>query len=149
MAKKVRNSTYKSHSLQVFTTNHLITHTGEGKNKSRLILSKQEHVHKSMIGHQLVVVVTDSKFSCRSKFNQTLNARGLTDACLVNWVLINLTRCVVSRKQKQREKSAGHEDCIKPSMIEIKLNISAQYICYYPSAPTKTASVIIIQFSIF
>ncbi|MFS7996419.1 hypothetical protein Hanom_Chr12g01129771 [Helianthus anomalus] len=42
------------------------------------------------------------------------------------------------RQQKERQESASHENCIKPTMVEIKLNISTQHICYdYPAKIPK------------
>lgn len=40
------------------------------------------------------------------------------------------------REKKQGKESTSYEDGIKPSMIEIKLDISAQYISY--NQPAKT-----------
>lgn len=51
-------------------------------------------------------------------------------------MFISMTRRVMCRKQKHREKCTGCEDCIKPPKVEIKLNVSTQYISYDHPANT-------------
>lgn len=46
----------------------------------------------------------------------------------VDGVLIRLARRVVSGDQEEREERAGHKQRVKPTMVEVKLDVSAQNI---------------------
>lgn len=59
----------------------------------------------------------------------------------IDRVFLSLTRCVMCRQQKQRQESTCHKNCIKPSMVEIKLNVSTQYICNDYSVKKKFISL--------
>lgn len=61
----------------------------------------------------------------------------------INRVFVSLARCIMCREQKQRKESTGYKNCIKPSVVEVKLNISTQDIRYYQ--PAKGYTLIRVQ----